>query len=281
MATILKYVSQGGTVKMGGALSNIRITALSGFELPPKQYETIEFATENGVTTTGSKDMARTLTISGNIYGGQRDISKILKALYYEGTLYCEFGTVRRKIDCKVINMSDVERLGQSGINSFTVQLQADYPYFNDYTDTTTVISSSQDLINGTFTLPCVWTEYIQSGIVNNTGDKLIFPVITLTAVSSAESTTGTVSVTNETTGAAITLDYVIAENEVITIDLSTRRIKSSINGNITNVITDDTVLSEFYLDYGKNNIAFSSSAENQVLLAEITFNRLYLMAVR
>ena len=70
---------------MGGALSHIRlIEPLNGFELPAKNYETVEFAGENGITTTGSKDMSRIMTISGDIYGGQKTLMEILKAFYYE-----------------------------------------------------------------------------------------------------------------------------------------------------------------------------------------------------
>lgn len=281
MSTILKYVSQGGTVKMGGPFSDIQITKMSGFELPAKSYDTIEFAGENGVTTTGSKDMARTLTISGDIFGGQKKISEILKALYYEGTLYCEFGLIKRKIDCKVVNMDDVERYGLSEINGFTVQFQADYPYFNDFNDTIKSISGRKDLINGEFLLPCVWTEYLQRGVIHNTGDKIIFPTIRITAPTATESMSATITIINNTTKAFIKLDYVMQQNEVVTLDLSTRRINSSINGNITNKISDDTVLSNFYLDFGENDISFDTDAEGQILTANVEYNRIYLMAVR
>lgn len=281
MSVLLKYVSKGGTVKMGGPFCDIQIIALSGFEMPSKAYDTIEFAGENGVTTTGSKDMARTLTISGDIYGGQKQIAAMLKVFYYEGDLYCEFDNVKRKIGCKAINMEDVERQGQSGINRFVVQFQADYPYFNDFNDTVKHISERKDLINGDFVLPCVWTEFCQSGVVRNTGDKIIFPIINITATNSTESTDATITVTNNTTGAFIKLNYVMKQGEVITVDLSTRRIKSDINGNITNRISNDTVLSNFYLDLGDNEIAFETDADNQFLTATVEYNRIYLMAVR
>lgn len=266
---------------MNGPLSNIEITAMTGFELPPKNYEEIEFAGENGMTTTGSKDMARTMTISGDIYGDRKMLQGVFKAFYYPGTLYCEFGTIKRKIGCKTIRMDDVTRHGRSGISSFVVQLQADYPYFNDFQDTVKSVSGRKDLINGAFVLPCVWTEYVQSGIVKNTGDKIVFPSISITAPNATESTEATITLSNNTTGAFIKLNYVMQEGETITIDLETRRIRSSINGTITNKISDDTALSEFYLAIGDNEISFETDAANQALTAIVTFNRLYLMAVR
>lgn len=282
MATKLKYVSKGGTVLMGGAMSHIGlIEPLNGFELPSKKYETVEFAGENGVTTTGSKDMSRIMTVSGDIYGGQKTLMEIMKAFYYEGTLYCEFGNIKRKIDCKVKNLDDIVRHGNSGINGFTVQFEADYPYFNDFKDTVTTISSSRDLINGTFMLPCVWTEYLQQGIVKNTGDKIAYPLIEIKTDTAPIAEEATITITNNTTGAFIILNHVMREGEVVTLNLKTRRIKSSIDGNITNHITDDTVLQNFYLDIGENDISFKTSEENQTLTANVTFNRLYIMAVR
>ena len=58
--TRLRYVSAGGIIDMGGGgFAILNLTQLSGFGLPPKIYDTVEFATENGVTTTGKKDGAR------------------------------------------------------------------------------------------------------------------------------------------------------------------------------------------------------------------------------
>ena len=282
MATILKYVSKGGTVKMGGALSHIRlIEPLNGFELPAKNYETVEFAGENGITTTGSKDMSRIMTISGDIYGGQKTLMEILKAFYYEGTLYCEFGNIKRKIDCKVKNLDDIQRHGNSGINGFTVQFEADYPYFNDYKDSVTTISISKDLINGTFILPCVWSEYLQKGIVVNNGDKITYPLIEIKTDTAPVAEKSIITIVNNSTGAFICLNHIMREGETVTLDLKTRRIKSSIDGNITNHITNDTALDNFYLDIGENEITFETSDKNQILTANVTYNRLYIMAVR
>lgn len=283
MAIILKYVSQGGTVRMNGPLSHINlIEPLSGFELPAKEYEEIEYAGENGITTTGQKDLPRTMTITGDIYGGRKVIEEILKAFYYEGTLYCEFGNIKRKIDCKVINMSDVERHGKSKISNFTVQFQADYPYFSDFHDTSRAVSGTEDLITtGAFVLPCIWTKYTQGGVVRNNGHKEVYPTVHITAQGGTESKDAIITLANETTGAFIKLNYTMADGETVTFDLKTRRVYSDINGVITNKISDDTVLSKFCLSVGDNVISFASNAADQTLRTVFTFNRLYLMAVR
>jgi len=140
----LIYVSSGGTVEMGGGRNpNINIIkGMSGFGLPPKDYDEIRFAKENGVTTTGSSDLQRTITLPMIIRGNQAFKTSVLEAFYYPGELYCYFGDIKRKIHCKPANYSDPEELFKSGINTFTIQFQADYPYFNDFEDTVISLAS-------------------------------------------------------------------------------------------------------------------------------------------
>ncbi len=278
----LIYKSKGGRVEMGGGYSPlINITKMSGFELPAKEYESIEYATENGTTTIGEKDLPRTITLSGDLLGGQREIMNALKAFYYEGELYCDFGRYKRKIGCKCINMEDMERRCNGGINSFALQFRCDYPYFNDWEDTTLSLAGYQNIVTDTFELPCVFTEMLQEGRVVNTGDKITFPVIQISSNADPTEEEETLIITNHTTGAVIEINHVMRNGEAITLNLATRQIESSLDGRITNHISDNTVLSNFYLDVGVNNLSFYTSDTLQPLTAELTFNRVYIMAVR
>ena len=265
----------------GGESPSINITQLSGFGLPPKIYETVEFATENGVTTTGKKDGARTITISGDLLGGQNEIIKMLRAFYYEGELFCDFGRIKRKIRCKCINLDDIERRNNCGINGFTVQFQADYPYFTDFYETAHAIVGYRNLVTETFTLPCVFTETVREGEIHNSGDLVAYPAITITTASEPSEDDMTLSLVNETTGAFIKIQHVLQKNEVITIDLNERRITSDISGNLSSEITDDTVLSDFYFAVGTNKIKFETTDISQPISAVAMYSKLYLMAVR
>lgn len=278
----LIYKSKGGTVEMGGCNNPlIKITQMTGFSIPAKEYETVTFATENGVTTTGEKDIARTITVTGDLYGGQYEIMQALKAFYYAGELYCDFGLIRRKIACKCINLEDMERNRNCGINTFTIQFQCDYPYFSDWYDTTHSLAGYKNLVTESFELPCVFTRMLQEGKVNNDGDKIIFPIINISADTDPFDDTAILTVKNRTTDASIKIGHVMKKGEVVTIDLATRQIESSLEGRITNHITDDTVLSDFYIDLGENDLEFSTSDTQQPLTAEITYNKIYIMAVR
>lgn len=278
----LTYKSKGGMVTMGGGLNPlINITAMSGFELPAKEYETVSYATENGVTATGEKDLARTITLTGDLLGGQNEIAKALKAFYYEGSLFCDFGRIKRKIDCKCINIEDMERQMNCGINTFTVQFQCDCPYFNDWYDTIQSLAGYKNLVTDTFTLPCIFTKMLQEGDISNNGDKIIYPKIEISAFTEPTESEAVLTVTNHTTGAVIKVNHVMRNGETVTMDLATRQILSSIDGRITSHISDDTVLSDFFLDVGDNSLSFETSDTLQPLTAKIIFNKIYIMAVR
>ena len=279
----LEYKSKAGSIKFGNSIGAIgNILSMSGFEFPPRSFETINFAGENGSTVIGQSDSARTLTISGTLRGSQTDMERACRILYQEGELWCLFGQQRRKIKCRCKNMDDFERIGRSGNNKFTLQLVADYPYFNDFYDTELPLYRQRNLVTETFTLPCVFTERISEGDINNMGDKIIYPTIYITDNSSVSASSGGVLIVNETTGAMIELpDYVMTYGETITIDLGRRKITSSIAGDITNSLGDSTPdLSKFFLEVGINHLTFTNET-GQVLTARIRYNPEYFTAVR
>jgi hypothetical protein len=254
---------------------------MSGFGIPTKEYETVTFVSENGVTTIGEKDLPRTITITGDLLGGQREIMNALKSFYFPGELYCDFGVIRRKIGCKCINIEDMERHINCGINTFTVQLQCDYPYFSDWNDTVQSLSGYKNLVTDTFTLPCVFTELLQESTVYNNGDKYVYPIIRISSNYSPSISDAVLSIINHTTEARIDINHTMQNGETVTLNLATRQITSDIAGKITMHISDDTVLSGFFLDVGENRLSFETSDTAQPLTAEIIYNKIYIMAVR
>jgi hypothetical protein len=278
----ISYVSKGGTVEMGGGRhSFMNISMMNGFGIPAREYETIHYASQDGQTTTGSYDLPRTITLTGDFYGGQHEIMQVLKAFYYPGELYCDFGIYKRKISCKCINMEDIERNANCGINGFTIQFQADNPYFCDYYDTVVSLASYKNHITDTFTLPCVFSEIIAKGSAYVKGDKDCAPTITLTTPYEPTVEDSIITLENLTTGAKLSFAHVIKANENITVNIAKRRLTSDIDGDITNSITDDTDLSKFYLVPGDNEISFYHTETARPLTAIMSYNNLYLMAER
>lgn len=260
-----------------------RIKELDGFGLPAKRYDTVDYANQPGITTTGSKDLARTLTITCDIKGGQRERNAVLRAFYYPGTLFCKFGNTKRKIDCKCSNMSDIELRGRSDISTFTVQLQCDWPYFEEWFNITQVISDCKNTITGTtFTLPCVFSEYLKSGTVENLGDLMVYPTIKIKTLEDTTSDNSYIIFKNDSTGNKIKFKHSLRKGDVVTINVPERKIISSKSGNIINTLTDDSDLGGIYLQKGKNKISFDiDGADLQLLHSTITFNPNYIMAQR
>ena len=265
----------------GGKNPLFNITSVSGLELPPRNYETIEFAGENGLTVTGKKDMARTITIAGTLCGSQKDIERACKVFYEDGELICIFNDVRRKIACRMTKLDDFVRYGKSGISSFAVQFVCDYPYFTDLYEHTIPLYSRVNIVTTEFTLPCIFTDRISGGNLKNSGDKLVYPKIIIECEGASDTPNAVFEIVNATNGGYIGIEYALSNGESIEIDIATRKIISSINGNIINCITNDTDLSKFYLDVGDNEISFENSNTSQIITATAIFNSEYLTAVR
>lgn len=276
----IKYVSKGGTVVMGGS-SNIQLIKLSGFGLPSRRYDEITFVKENGVTTTGDSDYPRTLTITADIYGGQDEVRRVMEAFYHNGDMYCDFGPqMKRKISCKLIYSEDIENHSGSGINTFTLQFQADYPYFNDFEDTVISLASYKNHVTTEFTLPCVFTEAFKQGSMYNYGNKRCYGVISLYSAFAPTDAAGNITISNLTTGKRLNIEHLLEKDETVVIDLNTRKITSNLNGNLTNAITDDTEMADFYFELGKNDLEFTTSETTRPVSAGIRYNNVYLMAV-
>ena len=84
----------------------------------------------------------------------------------------------------------------------------------------------------------------------------------------------------NETSGKSVSVKYNLKANDTVTVDLIKRKIESSISGDITNYISDDTVLGDFKLLLGENYITVESKNANDNMYAEIEYTNNYIGAV-
>ena len=73
---------------------------------------------------------------------------------------------------------------------------------------------------------------------------------------------------------------YHMAKDEQITFNFPERKIISSVNGNITKKITNDTILSNMYLDVGRSVISVESSKAADALSCTAEYQIKYGMAV-
>jgi len=265
----------------GGAHYAINLSKISGLGLPAIEYEEKSYAGQSGITTIGRRDLPRTITLSGDVNGGQWELMKFLKTFYYPGYLICESGSIKRQIKCKCINMDDITRRNSSNINGFVVQLKADDPYFYDIHKTTLPLAVHENVVTTKFTLPCAFTKRIHEGNCNNTGDIICYPVIDIYARHEpTEGIENVISLQNSATGSKLIINHTMVLGEVLTIDVPSREIISNINGDVTNQLETGVELGDFFLQVGSNDITYETSDKLQPLSIQVTYNNRYIMAV-
>jgi len=280
-----------GKFEMGGGKHSVaRVINIVGLGLPTKETETITFSGEPGQLTKNVRDMSRTITLSFDFFGGQSEIEKLYKILYYPVELFFSFGDRERKITGRCINPEDVEKIMRQKFYKGIIQFVCDSPYFNDFENTNIAIFSRADQFpniseNGNWyvELPAIATvRTIRANVINN-GEIDVYPIIhiynTANQVALMSGFSGVI-ITNETTGAKIELDYSPSDGEEIIIDLALRRITSNLAGNIINYISDDTVLSDFILKTGENIISCENLSGLTSLSAIVEYTNNYAMAV-
>lgn len=288
MRIILK--NEYGEFEMGGRKSSAHIIAASGFGIAGKEAKTVTFEGQAGRTTTNIRDIERTITLSIEFNGGRREIERLYNIIYYPVDILCYFGEgQRRKIRGRILNSTDPESIIYRRLQTAVLQFSCDDPYFHDIHNTVIKIATPVDklpnlLEDGAWyvSLPAVATETEKTVSVKNRGNTVLYPVIRLYSHKTADDSPENygITVTNSTTGKAITLEYNLSVGEIITIDLPERKVISNIGGNITHCISDDTVLSEFFLQIGENLVTVDSINASDRVSAEIEFTNNYVAAV-
>lgn len=290
----IKYVSKGGTVVIGGGSHPLaNAISIDGLGIPEQQYNTVDFTDVAGQSTTNRKDIARIITITGDLIGGQTEIEQFYKAIYYEGELYLTFDEQCRKIRCKVSSAGDMSRNADCDINGFSVQFVADYPYFTDFEDTETYIIHKENKFPNVYEngewfvqLPAIATETTIETNLHLNGDIDVYPIIKIYNEGSSDIAPERqglyIELGDKEQNKVASIEILVntENNELITVDLPKRQIVSNIKGDITHYITDDTILSDFKLKCGDNYIWAVNYNTNEKISAWLEYSPEYLTAV-
>ena len=286
----------------GGSHPSARVQEIVGIGLPSKEMQSVTFSGQPGITNTGIRDRERTITIKFDFYGDQKDVEKLLRIVYRETDILISSGGRRRKISGICINPEDVEKIIYHRWYAIALQFVCTSPYFSDFYNTKVTIAQRIDQFptgQGEMTneetgettvkwyidlsVDAIATKRINTAEITIQGDIPIYPVIRIQNNSVA--TAGVladygIEVVNKTTGCRIFLDYEIAQGEVVTIDLPNRRVVSSKNGNITQHLSDDTILEDFVLELGTNEIEATNENTNEDISVVMEYSNQYAMVV-
>lgn len=274
----LVLTNKRGTFEIGGGNHpTARLLEIEGLSPPEKDLETEACEGGAGDYIKHMRDKSRTITMSFDFYGVEDDVYKLYRILAQPLEMRFFIGSIRRKISAICINQTEIESIIYHRLNKIVLQFYCADPYFHSLSPKRYPVAKRTDLFpnvvlddgkqgislivrNGIATVQETTT------IVKNEGDTAVYPTIEVVNNSVQNTTSGiscSVVVKNVTTGKSMTISYNPAQGEKITFDVASRKITSDVNGNITGKITDDTFLSEMYLDFGDNEIEITATAGN------------------
>ncbi len=269
----------------GGAHANARLLDIQGIGLPSKEVTAAVFAGQSGQSITSVRDSVRTITMSFDFYVNPRTTQKLYGVLYAPVEIcFCASGG-RYRITGQCRDATDAERIIYHSWNKIAVQFVCDDPYFHDMQETKIAVASYVNNFPNAYedgkwlvSLPAVATERLTRISVENKGVTKIYPKI---SVKKTNATVGTSSsyglkLINHTTGKTLEIDYRLTGTSDITVDLPRRKITDG-NTNITPYISDDTVLSDFYLTPGENDIEVVTLDNADLISVDLTFNNNYI----
>lgn len=280
-----------GSFEMGGGSHpSARLIEITGLGVPAKENTTIVFEGQPGQTLTESRDIERTITMSFDFYGDERTVQKLYRIIYKPVTIYFYLNNgERRKIVGHCTQSTDITKIIYHKWQSIVLQFICYDPYFHNVTNTVLKIAKPVNKLPNVnedgrwfIELPVVATEINKTVVAINSGETILYPIIKIYSNKTENDNPEAygIVISNETTGNSITLDYNLSVNEIITVDIPQRKIDSNINGDITNYISDNTVLSAFFLDIGENNITIDNPNPDDNMYGEIEFTNNYIAVV-
>lgn len=284
----MSFENQMGKLRLsGGQGTSFRITAVEGLGLMPREFNVKDFSTQAGQVLISKRDVARTITVSGDVYakkGLKKTLSQMMKVLYHPGKLSVSAGGKKRMIACRCTTVTEPKYRSRE-LASLVLQFVCDMPYFTDEKGKTVSLFHRKNLIRSSFTLPCIFTEKVCRKQIINAGDVDTEPVITVfnDVVSSdiaVMSLDFGLEVINHTTGQKILLAYETQPGETVTIDIPGRQILSNMQGDITDVISKNSFLSDFVLVPGLNDVEVINYSVDQKIGVLIFYQNRYVEAV-
>lgn len=286
---MLKLYNDFGCISFGKSHA-YKIRDISGLESVNKTFNVITYSEEDGQETQSFVTGSRAITIAGTVEAGKglllEDLKRTMHRIIHHLPLTLEIQThrVSRRIQVNQVVYEAGETFG-SLFGYFTLQLICDKPWFNDLKPTIIDMSEYIDLITptagGYVELPAVWSTRGTSDLrIINAGDEISRPVIRMFAIQSLlDAPEGDTHITlkNASTKQFITLEnYKPIAGETITVDTYERTVTSSVNGSIDKWLSDDSFLSDFWLQLGENVVSIENTNTDINLATQLEYENNY-----
>jgi phage-related protein len=137
-------------------------------------------------------------------------------------------------------------------------------------------------MLHKTFTpSQTMFSKRLTEAYINNLGDVKAEPVLKITNTSGEIPQGGDCAVTihNHTNGKRIEYSYPLQPGEEVVIDIPKRRMTNNKGESILHTLSDDSFLSDFYLDKRLNHISVTAGGLSHISAA-CTFSNKYIEAV-
>lgn len=283
----IEFKNKFGKIIFSGGLPYGRdtcyIVEISGLGLSSLSVNTTIFSGVDGAVTTSKRLNQRHIVITADVprrsYDFQEFYGRFLRILSEEGELFVTSRRRKRKITAFASNIAEGKNNGD--LKRVVITFTCDSPYFTDFEMVRATLLTKNKYLETYFTLPLMLSEKISRAVVTNSGDINAEPIIYFkNGESGKESVDGVLTVTNETTGQVLQLNYYPMPGEAIVIDIASRTVASSGGANLLTLISDDTDLSEFWLVPGDNVLNITSNIINNQARAECSFYNRYIEGV-
>lgn len=258
------------------------VKEISGLGLPQSESSVVSYANQPGQVFISSRDMARVITLSCDVLSGADGLSRMIKIMHHPGRLTVISNGKMRAISCRCTTIDESVRRGPY-IRSVVLQFTCDKPYFTDISPSMATLFSREDLICDEFMMPCLFSKRVNRCLIYNRGDFRTEPVFTIYNILKEEKTTSEqegIELINHTTGQHLLLECNTEFGETITIDIPGRSIMSSLKGNLSAILSENSFLSNFWLESGVNDLEAINYNTGESLDIKLSFENQYLEAV-
>ena len=265
------------TVMYGGGNYPIRLTSLDGLEFVPKKYHTVTYSGTDGADTVCQVHDRRVITGSGDIFiTSKLQLNNLCNVFSEPGILTLTRDNVTRKTKYKP-SQFDIKRKNEKCF-VFTFQIICDNPCFEALNNHNIDLFKRENLVFGSVSLPAVFTKRINEAKFINKGHKKAEPVIYVKYISDASGSSkeGFV-IRNKKTNQEIKFTDEVKKHGTVIFNISDRTVKSKDNENLEKYITQDTYLSDFFVDTGLNDFEFINLNTSENVVAELSYLPLYL----
>ena len=278
----LVFQNEEGTICIGGGAKNAwRMTDISGLGMAPKTFQTAILSSQAGQRTISERKGARVITVAGDVHSGEMPLaahlSKAIRIFDKPGWLSVRAGAKSRRIWARCTAFELGKRIGP--YREFQLQFYCDSPYFEESGKNTIALFEREKMLKDTFSFPCVMSSRISKGTVINGGDVEAEPVFEIYfGVLGDEGETGNLELLNRSNGQRLSISHTAEGGETLTVDIPNRKIYNQNGENLISTLSDDSFLSSFVLDKGKNEVEVINHASRGICVV-CRFSSKYLEA--